>query len=220
MADGRFTLSRVSGAPVSTDELLVDVKRVAEHVDAIVLSARIYGEHGRFDPTTISRRFGSWNKAMAAAGLTGGNEPNYSDALLFENIMSLWEHFGRQPRRAELAQPPSTISQTPYRRRFRSWGEALQRFVEFGNATDAQRPDQGLVSRGVRSSRDPSLRLRFFVLKRDDFRCRACGASPATKPGLHLHIDHILPWSQGGMTTADNLQSLCEPCNLGKSNVT
>jgi 5-methylcytosine-specific restriction endonuclease McrA len=219
MKDSRFSLMRVSGAPVSTDELLDDLKRVAATVAVTILTAKIYTEHGLFDATTISRRFGSWNKAMVAAGLTGGNEVNYSDAVLFENIMRLWEHCGRQPRRAELAKPPSTISQGPYRRRFRSWVEALKQFVDYANASDAQQPEQIAMTAGNRIPRDPSLRLRFFVLKRDDFRCRACGASPATKPGLHLHVDHIEPRSRGGMSIAENLQTLCEPCNLGKSNV-
>jgi 5-methylcytosine-specific restriction endonuclease McrA len=33
-----------------------------------------------------------------------------------------------------------------------------------------------------------------------------------------LHVDHIKPWSLGGLTVDENLQTLCEPCNLGKSN--
>ncbi|MCC6919749.1 MAG: HNH endonuclease [Alphaproteobacteria bacterium] len=57
------------------------------------------------------------------------------------------------------------------------------------------------------------------MLKRDNFSCRACGASPASMPGLLLHIDHIRAWSVGGETIDDNLQTLCEPCNLGKSNI-
>jgi len=34
-----------------------------------------------------------------------------------------------------------------------------------------------------------------------------------------LHIDHVTPWSKGGETEMDNLQTLCEPCNLGKSDL-
>ena len=30
--------------------------------------------------------------------------------------------------------------------------------------------------------------------------------------------DHIIPWSQGGHTTDDNLQMLCQKCNNDKSN--
>lgn len=30
--------------------------------------------------------------------------------------------------------------------------------------------------------------------------------------------DHIVPWSQGGHTTDDNLQMLCKQCNATKGN--
>ena len=68
-------------------------------------------------------------------------------------------------------------------------------------------------------SRDPSPRLRFQVLVRDKFTCRFCGASPSKDPSVTLHIDHIMPWSKGGKTTLDNLQTLCSTCNLGKSDI-
>ena len=60
-------------------------------------------------------------------------------------------------------------------------------------------------------------KLRYQVLKRDNFKCFACGASPAKDPSVELHIDHIIPWSKGGETTFENLQTLCSRCNLGKS---
>jgi 5-methylcytosine-specific restriction endonuclease McrA len=31
-----------------------------------------------------------------------------------------------------------------------------------------------------------------------------------------LHADHIIAWSRGGLTTWENLQILCAPCNLAK----
>jgi 5-methylcytosine-specific restriction endonuclease McrA len=65
--------------------------------------------------------------------------------------------------------------------------------------------------------RQVKLGLRYEVLKRDRFRCVLCGASPATHLGCVLHVDHVIPWSKGGKTIADNLRSLCETCNLGKS---
>ena len=70
-----------------------------------------------------------------------------------------------------------------------------------------------------RRRRDPSTRLRFEVLYRDQFTCRFCGASPIKDPSVTLHIDHIVPWSKGGETSLDNLQTLCSKCNLGKSNL-
>ena len=69
-----------------------------------------------------------------------------------------------------------------------------------------------------KTKRDAGVSLRYKVLKRDNFKCQMCGDSPAKDPSTELHIDHIIPWSRGGETTIDNLQTLCSKCNLGKSN--
>ena len=58
-------------------------------------------------------------------------------------------------------------------------------------------------------------RLRHECFKRDNYKCLDCGA---TKEKTILHADHILPVSQGGTDELDNLQTLCENCNLAKSN--
>ena len=70
-----------------------------------------------------------------------------------------------------------------------------------------------------KTSRDINLRLRFRVLQRDNFKCCACGASPAKDPAVELHVDHITPWAKGGETVFENLQTLCSKCNLGKSDI-
>ena len=76
------------------------------------------------------------------------------------------------------------------------------------------------VSKPVKNtvSRKIPDKLRYQVLKRDNFKCCACGASPAKDSAVELHIDHIIPWSKGGETALENLQTLCSKCNLGKSN--
>lgn len=58
--------------------------------------------------------------------------------------------------------------------------------------------------------------MRYDVLKRDGFRCVLCGMS--AKDGAILHVDHIIPVSKGGKTEINNLRTLCEKCNIGKSN--
>lgn len=71
----------------------------------------------------------------------------------------------------------------------------------------------------ARRARERSLMtpgLRMTILRRDSFRCQMCGASAPS--GATLHVDHITPVSLGGSTTPDNLQALCDTCNLGKSN--
>ena len=57
--------------------------------------------------------------------------------------------------------------------------------------------------------------LRYDILKRDNFRCQLCGSS--AQDGVKLHVDHIIPVSKGGKTVPSNLRTLCDRCNLGKS---
>ena len=71
----------------------------------------------------------------------------------------------------------------------------------------------------INNIRDPSLRLRYKILKRDNFKCCICGRNPANDPTIELHIDHIIPYSKGGETIESNLRTLCSDCNLGKSDI-
>ncbi|MBQ3040073.1 MAG: HNH endonuclease [Clostridia bacterium] len=57
--------------------------------------------------------------------------------------------------------------------------------------------------------------LRYDILKRDGFRCQICGS--CASDGVKLHVDHIIPVAKGGQTVASNLRTLCDRCNMGKS---
>jgi hypothetical protein len=221
MNNGSFQVSRVSGQPVTDAELLTDLRRVAELLNSSTVSRPTYPRHGRYGVTTFNSRFGSWNKALMAAGLITSHEINIPDERLFENILMLWQHYGRQPRRTELSSPPSTISQGPYNRRFGGWTASLHAFVSYANASDLDSPTErastSMPSRRA-TGRAPSLRLRWKVFQRDRFTCCGCGRSPATSAGVELCVDHVIAWNNGGETTLENLQTLCSQCNLGKSN--
>jgi hypothetical protein len=65
-------------------------------------------------------------------------------------------------------------------------------------------------------SRKVSPKLRREVFMRDGFRCRECGSSP-DKNQAFLEVDHIVPFSRGGSSDINNLQTLCSDCNAGKS---
>ena len=218
MTEIKYELTRVSGQPVDDADLPGDLKHVADTPGSNTVSQPHNRQFGRYDSTTVARRFGSWNKALLAAGLALSNEVNISDERLFENILVLWQHFGRQPRRSALAKVPSLLSQSPYNRRFGSWTAALEAFTIYANAAGSAAPVVHENVEGRRfTGRDPSIRLRWKVLQRDRFTCRGCGASPALKAGIQLHVDHIFPWSKGGETVFENLQTLCSVCSLGKS---
>ncbi len=219
--DNQFIFIKAPNAPVSETEILDDLKRVAKEAGSEKVTQRLYGERGNYDVSTAIRKFGSWNKALETAGIKTTITQSVTDEELFTNILNLWEHLGRQPRRADLTNELSKYSQSPYNRRFSTWTNALQNFVVWANGEDINVPESNseVVVSERKTGRDPSLRLRFKVLQRDNFTCRQCGASPAKDPNIVLHIDHITPWSKGGDTVFENLQTLCLQCNIGKSNL-
>ncbi len=205
----------------SDEELIYDLQETARKLNTDRVSMPLYTQHGKYDCSTFVRHFGSWNAAVKQAGLVVSNVVNYSDDELFENILNVWQHKGSQPTRRDLNTPISKISSGAYNRRFNSWTSALQEFVNYANNDNSF--DEINIAQAKKStalaSRDPSLRLRYKVLKRDNFSCVFCGASPAKNQSVELHIDHIVPWSKGGQTDINNLQTLCNICNLGKSNL-
>ncbi|GED20643.1 hypothetical protein KGI01_23840 [Kurthia gibsonii] len=59
-------------------------------------------------------------------------------------------------------------------------------------------------------------KLREKIKERDNYTCQNCNLSINDEPNLLLEIDHIIPISKGGMSSEDNLQTLCWKCNRSK----
>lgn len=58
--------------------------------------------------------------------------------------------------------------------------------------------------------------LRENIKKRDNYKCCSCSLGIEDEPNLLLEIDHKIPLSKGGLTSYDNLQTLCWKCNRTK----
>ena len=217
---------------IPRDELLDDLKRVSARLEKATVSISEYGLHGKFNHATISHAFGSWKLALQNAGLSVSplyHERSTDDQLL-ENIDHVWEHHGRQPKSRDFDDPPSKYSAYTYRRRFGSFRKALETFVasvdearpfaaESAGDSFVQAPAAEPQSVRHKTSRSISWRMRFLVMRRDNFKCRITGRSPATDPKVILEVDHIVPWDKGGETIMENLQTLCREINIGKSNL-
>ena len=226
----------LSETRIPETQLFEDMQRIAEKLGKKAITIAEYEEYGKFGSSAISKRFGGWNKAKMAAGLKIGRLYNTTDEDYFENILNVWQTLGRQPKYQEMVAPLSRLNISSYERKFGSWRSALECFVEYVNkkddlaTTELNIPNETSETSVVldtppkcikpkkRTNRTANLRQRFRVMKRDNFRCVLCGSSPANKPGCELHIDHIVPWSQGGETIEENLRTLCSDCNLGRSN--
>jgi hypothetical protein len=225
-------LRKIRHFDTTAEDCIADLKLVAAKLGTKVLAFNDYKPHGRYNIALIARRCGSFKGALELAGLS--RSPKAHDALtheqLFENLEQLWEALGRQPTKEDYTKPLSRYSYGPYVRRFGSYRAALESFVASFSAEATSKPNgiDQLISCDVRqsvaptrhtTSRNVSWRLRFLVMRRDSFKCRLCGVSPALKPGTVLVVDHVEPWASGGETEFGNLQTLCQVCNGGKSDL-
>jgi 5-methylcytosine-specific restriction endonuclease McrA len=67
-----------------------------------------------------------------------------------------------------------------------------------------------------KSWRDAAIRALYDEV-RGGVVCPRCNGFFRRRRELSLlHADHIVAWSRGGLTTWQNLQILCGPCNLAK----
>lgn len=210
---------------VSEEDLIADLKRVAHYLSKNSVTRREYKKHGKYSSNTLGRRFRSWNKSLEAAGLVKNIVQNISEEEFFSNLQEVWIKLGRQPRYDEMKKPLSKFSTSGYDKHFGGWRPALKKFVDFVNGEKPKSLEKIVENSTVdikaiqNGPRDISLRLRFLVMRRDNFKCRNCGRSPATDAGVVLHIDHVTAWANGGKTVFENLQTLCSDCNLGKSDL-
>jgi 5-methylcytosine-specific restriction endonuclease McrA len=203
------------------EEFLGDLKRVATELVAASVTITQYNKLGRFHASSLQRRFGSWHRSLERAGLAVTRNVNVTEVELFGNLVEVWAHLGRQPRYADLESDISRISPDTYKRRYGGWRRALESFVRWANESDAPVASPGVAPAGKKhqTPRSINYRLRFLVIRRDNFRCRLTGRSPATDPSVILEVDHIYPWEQGGETVLENLQTLAKDINIGKSNL-
>jgi hypothetical protein len=103
--------------------------------------------------------------------------------------------------------------------KYKRESETVIEFIE--NAILKSLPKEALSYQEVKllnRRRNINDNTRYAVLERAGFKCQCCGIKPLKDNDVILHIDHIIPHSLGGSDNVDNLQVLCDKCNLSKQN--
>ena len=103
--------------------------------------------------------------------------------------------------------------------KYKDNNETVIEFIE--NAILKSLPKKALSQeelKEINRRRKISDTTRYAVLERAGFKCQCCGSKPLKNNDVVLHIDHIIPHSLGGSDSIDNLQVLCDKCNLSKQN--
>jgi len=174
---------------------------------------RLFGK--RPHSATIIDRFGSWKKALTLIGITGGRERRHSPEQLIANLETVWKQLGYPPGKRQIAKLGEQISESPYKRYWGSVRGACEALAAF-HSGQISREQLLEANTGEPTRRTIPLKDRWTVLKRDNYRCAKCGASPSSDHTVELEVDHIRPVASGGSNGIENLQTLCRKCNQGK----
>jgi 5-methylcytosine-specific restriction endonuclease McrA len=218
---------------IITKEIIInELKNVAKILGTNCFSQKEFSEYSYIGRSLFSRKFGSFSKLMKEIGFEIPlKSRKYTDDERFENLLNVWTFYERQPNYAEMKKAPSKVGPKAYVVRWGSWKKALLVFLEKINndlqknytpkinENEIKMKDNSIVTvKNKEEKREIPLGLRFDILKRDNYKCTVCGRSPSSTFGIELHIDHIIPYSKGGKTNRENLKTLCNQCNIGKSN--
>lgn len=65
-----------------------------------------------------------------------------------------------------------------------------------------------------KSTRQIDAKVSWEVFRRDDYKCRYCGAD-----NVPLTVDHVVLWEEGGPTIQNNLITACKKCNHTRGNI-
>ena len=202
------------------EDILADVFKIVKQNDLKKLTQENYKNlGGKYSIWMIYNRFSSWFNMLEEAGLERTRNLNITNVELFENLVNVWTTLGEQPKYNSMTKQISKYSAGTYEKRFGSWRKSLEAFVEWvneGTLPELSQTTSQKITR--RTSRNINWRLRAMVLMKDGAKCKLCGATPQDG-NTKLHVDHIIPWAKGGETIFENLQILCDKCNIGKSDI-
>jgi hypothetical protein len=152
----------------------------------------------------------TWNDIKEEFTVTsdkGKYSKNYILTKLQEAASFCGENFTRREYKLFIKDKKTFPSASYIERTFKTWNEAKKCALLILNPVSKRNPS------GENQNKTWP-KLRFRILRRDNFRCQYCGNTPQL--GAILVVDHIIPKSKGGTCKESNLTTSCNLCNMGK----
>lgn len=184
------------------DEIVAELRRVATKLGTNTLSGPSYSQNGKISRFTIRNVFGSWKRAVEAAGLkciaarTIVPRPRLEDDELLREIIRLTQQLGKEPSYNEMG-ALGRFSTRPYRKRWGSFPkareEAYHRFgfpksqgIEAQTSTgEPQPPPEPRPTRLVPSTIQPKgPRLRSKIQFGEPINFRGLRFAPINEQGV------------------------------------
>jgi hypothetical protein len=132
-----------TGRAMTEDEILRRIRDIAEQLGKPRLSGAEIEANSEITQSQMYRRFGSVSAALRRAGVEQvGRGRRYTEDEIFENLLSVWTHYGRAPTVAEMDSLPSTVGKNAYLHRYGGWRKALKAFIERTNSEADHDPAQ------------------------------------------------------------------------------
>jgi len=131
----KFELSRL--VAYDAPSLVAEIRRVAALIPGKHLSQQEFNRLAKCSSSAVRRRFGSWRAALAAAGLgdrysggvggRGKKQRFFTDEELLAELRCVSSMLSGRPVTVEAFQVHARMNAETVRRRFGSWGKALQK---------------------------------------------------------------------------------------------
>ncbi|GAB3330106.1 hypothetical protein GCM10027355_36450 [Haloplanus salinarum] len=141
----RANIEQPSGLKIPTESLRAELRRLADDLDTVPTGQDMV-EHGHHGLQTYTNRFGSWNEALEAAGLSRRpDRKKRSDQELLAELTRLADELDQLPSGRDMDEH-GAFSRITYRKHFGSWNEALEQAGFDRRRPKRQVPEEELIA--------------------------------------------------------------------------
>lgn len=186
---GHVQLAHESDHGVTEKELMTDLQRVADALGKTP-TAKEMRQEGTYSVRTYQTKFGGWNEALKAAGLSPNCRKSIPVDELLEDLHRVADELGRVPSSIDINRHSKFCYDT-YRNQIGGWKEVLR--------TAGYEPRRSYVDSETTSYGPNWEEQRRLALERDSYTCQTPGCEVTREDhlettGVDLHVHHLKPF--------------------------